>query len=97
MRLMDKISQFEKLTGTVAQFNEIFVNAQLKEFKDDVEVEIGELADSDTTRMLTIGSLIVKHNFSPDKIVEVAENGEYLTPTSKPGNFREVKKSKWSR
>ena len=63
--LMDKINHFENNTnGTVSDFNEIFPN-KLEGICPSLQVEIGELADSDTTRFLTIGSLLVKHNFTP--------------------------------
>lgn len=61
--LMDKINHFESLpVSTVAEFNKIF-NVKLTGLAGELEVEIGELADSETTRWLTIGSLLVKHNF----------------------------------
>lgn len=62
--LMDKINYFETTAGTVADFNKIFT-AKLEGLDQSLEVEIGELADSDTTRFLTVGSLIVKHSFIP--------------------------------
>lgn len=64
--LIDKINEFESQSKqTVAKFNEIFSTCKLTDLCDNLEVEIGELADSDTTRFLTVGSLIVKHNFTP--------------------------------
>lgn len=64
--LMDKINHFESLSSqTVKDFNEIFTNSPLESLAPDLEVEIGELADSDTTRFLTVGKLTVKHSFQP--------------------------------
>lgn len=62
--LMDKINHFETTAGTVAEFNEIFT-VKLEGVCPSLEVGIGELVDSDTTRMLTVGKLLVKHNFRP--------------------------------
>lgn len=62
--LIDKINHFETKTGTVAEFNEIF-SAKLEGVCPSLLVEIGEIADSDTTRFLTVGNLVVKHNFRP--------------------------------
>lgn len=65
MRLMDEITRFEALpVQTVQTFNEVFT-VKLQGLAPDLEVEIGELADTDTTRFLTVGTLIVKHNFTP--------------------------------
>lgn len=64
--LMDKINAFEKTEQTVAHFNEIF-SVKLTGLCDTLLVEIGELADTDTTRFLNVGTLIVKHNFTPAK------------------------------
>lgn len=64
---MDKIKHFESLPAqTVEQFNSIFVSSPLKDLSQDLEVEIGELADTETTRFLLVGSLIVKHRFVKD-------------------------------
>lgn len=66
MTLIDKINQFENTPGTVSDFNSIF-SAKLEGVCPSLLVEIGELADTDTTRFLTVGTLIVKHNFVPRK------------------------------
>lgn len=63
--LIDQINEFESQSKqTVATFNKIFT-CKLTDLCDNLEVEISELADSDTTRFLSVGSLIVKHNFTP--------------------------------
>lgn len=62
--LIDKINHFEMYTdGTVQDFNKIF-STKLDGIDETLPVEIGELADTDTTRFLTVGNLIVKHNFA---------------------------------
>lgn len=62
---MDKINHFENNTnGTVLAFNEVFTS-KLEGVCPTLQVDIGELADSDTTRFLTVGSLLIKHNFIP--------------------------------
>lgn len=94
--LIDKINHFESTTGTVAEFNNIFA-VKLEGVCPSLEVEIGELADSDTTRILTVGKLIVKHNFSPNKVTEVDEDGENIQANSRGGFYRESKVNKWSR
>lgn len=63
--LIDKINHFESLPSqSVDEFNKIF-DVKLTGLSGDLDVEIGELADTDTTRFLTVGTLIVKHNFTP--------------------------------
>jgi hypothetical protein len=63
--LIDKINYFEQRTnGTVEAFNELFT-VKLTGVDPTLSVEIGEIADSDTTRFLTVGELVVKHNFVP--------------------------------
>lgn len=63
--LIDKINHFESLpVQTVAKFNGIF-DAKLTGLNEELEVEIGELADTETTRFLLVGTLVVKHNFTP--------------------------------
>jgi hypothetical protein len=75
--LMDKIIAFEKTAATVKEFNEIFA-VKLEGFDPTLEVEIGELADTDTTRFLTVGKNIVKHNFTVCNLVEdYTESGWY--------------------
>lgn len=62
--LMDKINYFESLPAqTVEEFNKIFV-AKLGDVPGGVEVEVGQIAGPDTCRWLTVGSLLVKHDFS---------------------------------
>lgn len=76
MNLIDKIRMFEALPQqTVAEFNKLFTNCKLDDLAADLEVEIGELADSDTTRMLSVGKLTVKHRFVPVDVVEITEEG----------------------
>lgn len=79
--LMDKITHFETRTNcTVREFNEVF-DMKLEGLDPDLEVEIGELADTDTTRFLTVGTLVIKHNFAktPKFIAEAEEGGGKLT------------------
>lgn len=72
--LMDKINYFESLpVQDVKSFNEIFTGAKLEGLDQSLDVEIGELADTDTTRFLTVGTLIVKHNFKQEPKQEVSE------------------------
>lgn len=71
--LMDKINHFESLQSqTVKDFNEVF-SSKLRDVPDYLEVTIGGLADSSTTRFLTVGSLIVKHDFVQQSAAEIAE------------------------
>jgi hypothetical protein len=69
---MDKINAFEKTNQTVANFNAIF-DVKLTNLCDTLQVEIGELADTDTTRFLTVGNLIVKHNFTTNRTEDVID------------------------
>ena len=76
MNLMDKIKHFESLPKqTVSEFNKLFTNCKLSDLAGELEVEIGELADSDTTRMLSVGSLLVKHSFVPVSVLEMSSEG----------------------
>lgn len=91
--LMDKITHLEEKTdGTVLSFNKLFTT-QLDGVCPSLEVEIGELADTDTTRWLTIGSLLVKHNFTPSReLVEVKEAvGAGVYTKGHTVNYRERK------
>lgn len=66
--LIDKINEFEALPKqTVEEFNKIFTDKPLKDLMNHLEVEIGEIADTDTTRYLMVGNLIVKHSFAGKK------------------------------
>lgn len=66
--LIDKINRFESLpVSSVAKFNEIFPQCKLEGLDGNLEVEIGELVDSDTTRFLLVGSLVIKHSFQARK------------------------------
>lgn len=77
MNLIDKINQFESLPSqTVGQFNRIFKNCQLKDLSPNLQVEIGEIADSDTVRFISVGSLIVKHRFVKDTEQLKEDNNE---------------------
>ena len=75
--LIDKINRFESLpVSSVTKFNEIFPQCKLEGLDGNLEVEIGELADSDTARFLLVGSLIIKHSFQPARdTVEVEVDG----------------------
>lgn len=64
--LIDKIVYFEETDCTVAEFNGIFTS-KLVGFSPSLLVEIGELADTDTTRFLKVGKKLVKHNFTVPK------------------------------
>jgi hypothetical protein len=71
--LIDKINEFENhQTWSVARFNEIFPECKLENLADNLTVEIGELADTDTTRFLQVGSLTVKHSFQPKQVDEIS-------------------------
>lgn len=61
--LVDKINYFETKAGTVSEFNSIFP-AKLTGLDQSLLVEIGELSDTDTTRFITVGDLILKYNFT---------------------------------
>lgn len=62
--IMDKINEFESnSTQTVSQFNKLFPFAKLENLADGLEVEIGEIVDTDTTRYILVGGLVVKHSF----------------------------------
>lgn len=62
--LMDKINRFESLpVSSVEEFNKLFPLCPLENLAGNLEVEIGEIADVDTTRFLLVGSLIIKHSF----------------------------------
>lgn len=64
--LAEKIERFERTTdGTVKSFNEVFPETPLKQFKPDMIVDIGEIAQPVTTRYLTVDeSVVFKHSFS---------------------------------
>jgi hypothetical protein len=69
MNLVDKMNLFESMTfQNVGNFNKVFTDVQLEGLDNQLPVSIGELADTDTTRFLSVGSLIVKHNFTPVRI-----------------------------
>lgn len=93
--LIDKINHFESLPEcTVAKFNEIFTS-KLEGLDQNLEVEIGELADTDTTRFLTVGKLIIKHNFTPIKIVEEYLNENGNVSYKKEPTYRDNRNGKW--
>lgn len=64
--LIDRIVHFENTDCTVAEFNAIFTS-KLEGFSPSLIVEIGELADTETTRFLKVAKKIVKHNFRVPK------------------------------
>ena len=65
MTLIDKINNFESAPAqTVAEFNKTFPQNKLENLPDLLEIEIGEIADSETTRYILAGSLLIKHNFA---------------------------------
>lgn len=67
--LIDKINYFESLpVQTVGEFNQIFPYTRLEHLPAELEVEVGELADGETTRWLLVGGLIIKHSFEAVKV-----------------------------
>lgn len=94
--LMDKIMYFETLPSqTVKEFNEIFTRTQLAGLDPTLHVTIGELADTDTTRFLTVGTLIVKHNFTPmPALIEVEQDGPGTHAKDHIPEYRENRQGK---
>lgn len=98
--LMDRINKFENLpVQTVAEFNKVFTECPLLDIAENLEVDILELADSDTTRFVQAGHLTIKHKFVPVKdLVELTdEAGSGLSTADSVPSYRENKRSKWSR
>jgi hypothetical protein len=62
MNLIDRINKFENGDCTVREFNKIF-KSKIVGFSDNLQVEIGNIHDTDTTRLLIIGKANIKHNF----------------------------------
>jgi len=77
MTLIDKINHFESLDKqTVKEFNKLFTTCPISGIVDEnALVEIGEIADTSTTRFLTVGNtLVIKHRFVPVEETEVDVN-----------------------
>ena len=75
--LIDKINEFESApVQSVEEFNRIFPYCTLENLTAGTEIEIGELADSDTTRWILAGSLRIKHSFQSRKELVFTEQEE---------------------
>ena len=94
--LMDKINHFESLPAqTVEEFNKIFTRTELSGLDKTLHVTIGELADTDTTRFLTVGKLVVKHNFTPvPELVEIPQDGAGTHAKDSIPEYRENRQGK---
>lgn len=94
--LMDKIMYFETLPEqTVEEFNKIFTRTQLDGLEPSLHVTIGELADTDTTRFLSVGKLVVKHNFTPTpELIEVEQEGPGTHTRDYVPEYRENRQGK---
>lgn len=94
--LMDKINHFETLPSqNVEQFNKIFTRTELSGLDPTLHVTIGELADTDTTRFLTVGKLVVKHNFTPmPDLIEMEQDGPGTHTKDHIPEYRENRQGK---
>ena len=96
--LIDKINRFESSAdNSVKAFNALFTDTPLTDLAEHLEVEIGELADTDTTRFLTVGNLTIKHNFVQVKeLIMFTDDGTFKrSDWTGNGYFRDNKRSKW--
>ena len=93
---MDKIMYFETLPSQdVKTFNEVFTRTELTGLDPTLDVMIGELADTDTTRFLTVGKLVVKHNFTPTpELIEMEQDGPGTKTKGHIPEYREIRQGK---
>lgn len=94
--LMDKINHFESLPSQdVKTFNEIFTRTQLTGLEPTLHVTIGELYDTDTTRILTVGKEVVIKNFTPmPDLIEMEQDGPGTKTKDHVPEYRENRQGK---